>query len=112
MRIAVAVIASLWVAGCAGNDGISVEGIKAPANVTSLMLTNRPAEGVASCIAAMLHTSVQPSEGDFLIATAPPSSATYRVRTITDPLGRFVTEVDQTGSPATGEPLVSGCASK
>lgn len=85
--------------GCSSGGG--VEGIKTSGDTTATLLTNRPAQQVAVCLADRLHAAVQPDGAGFVIMSAGTEGGAgpvrYRVYSIKDKLARFVTQVEQVG---------------
>lgn len=106
-----ALLLGTGVAACALGGG-AVEGIETGRDVTRLMLGARPAEQVAQCMARILNVPVARQDATYLLTIrqgAPATDVVYRVRQINDPYSRFLTQVEQTGSPPDNGPSLGEC---
>ncbi|WP_156361143.1 hypothetical protein [Sphingomonas sp. Leaf257] len=108
MRSILILGAALSLTACT-SPGASVVGISTPKDAAGLMLSNLPAGDVAACMSRALQVPATQEVDGYRLMTAGSYPVEYRVHSINDELGRFTTQVDQTGS-RDHEPTVSGCA--
>lgn len=95
MKTSFCFAAILLIAGCA--SGSEVVGIKTSSDTNGLMLTTRPADQVAQCLAAALGSSALPDASGFAITLTRPA-AVYHVRPLQDKLHRYLTIVEISGA--------------
>ncbi|MGI4730141.1 MAG: hypothetical protein ACRYFW_00150 [Janthinobacterium lividum] len=86
----------LTIAGCA--SGGDIVGVKPASDTSGLMLTARPADQVAQCIASTLGSTAQPEGSGFAITLPGALAAVYHVRPFDDKLHRYTTIVEISGS--------------
>lgn len=102
-------LAAFLLVGCSNDRGPRVVGISVPDVTTATLLTDLPAQQVASCIAGGLRASAQPHEGGYLVTGTGDRPVTYRIRPIQDRLERFVTQVEQVGTAESGGFIAATC---
>ena len=96
MKTSSCLAALLLVTGCASGD--TILGVKTASDISGVMLTVRPADQVARCLAAALGSAAQ-SDGDgFAITLTGEQAAVYHVRPFEDKLNRYTTIVEISGS--------------
>jgi len=100
----------LCLSACAIGGGPSVADISSPKGATLAGLGDNPAKETAECMSRILHVAAQADGEGYLLTTgSEPQSSTYRVRPIADKLGRYKTQVDQTGAIRSNLPVIGGC---
>jgi hypothetical protein len=108
VRHSVLVAALICLGASSCSSGGYVESIASPKDATGVMLSNRSAEQVATCMAGKLHTTAQQEAGAFTISEEG-SSLRYRVHSIEDKLQRYTTQVDQLGYGTPADNSISTC---
>lgn len=110
MKIIAAAGVCLCLSACAIGGGATVADISSPSGATLAGLGNNPAKETAECMSRILNVAAQ-AEGEEYVLTigSGPQSFTYRVRPIADKLGRYRTQVDQTGLVRSDLPIIGDC---
>lgn len=110
MRIIAATAICLCLSACIIGGGSTVSGISSPKDATLAGLGNNPVRETAECMSRILKVAAQPDGDGYLLTVASGQHPfTYRVRPIDDKLGRYTTQVDQTGLIPSDPPIIGYC---
>ena len=100
----------LCLGACSTGGGPNITGIS-PYDGTALVgLGNEPAKEAAHCMSLILKTAVQvDNDGYALTVESNGYKFGYRIHPIVDKYNRYITQVDQIGSPPPGLPSFIHC---